>query len=174
MNCERFQDGLYEYVEGSLSTNERAAIEKHLEQCGACREIVRQERQVEQTLSQEFEKTTESLALDAAVRRHLRAAFAAETQERDRPPKKIRVLITWPMALAASLLIAGILGGVFFFPPTGSNPGADPARGEARPSMSVQISCVLPAYTFRKEGDLVIDSLIYATNVVTQTLWVGN
>ena len=32
-------------------------------------------------------------------------------------------------------------------------------------------SYVVSTYTFRKEGDFVIDALTYTTNVVHQTLW---
>jgi hypothetical protein len=38
-------------------------------------------------------------------------------------------------------------------------------------SVSVQLSYCAPAYTFRQEGDLVIDCLICTPRVVEQTLW---
>jgi len=47
-------------------------------------------------------------------------------------------------------------------------------RGNVQTPISIQLSYRIPTYTFRKEGDFVVDALSYGTNVINQTLWVAN
>jgi anti-sigma factor RsiW len=80
MNCERFQNWVYEYVEGSLSAKARAAAERHLAHCGACRQAVRREQHFERLLSERLRHDTETLALRPdALRRILKAVEAEST-----------------------------------------------------------------------------------------------
>ena len=77
--------------------------------------------------------------------------------------------LAWPLALAASVLLL-LAGGLFLL--------RGPERGGARPQPDlagggiwIQLSYVVPSYTFRQEGGFVIDALSYHTNEVNERLW---
>ena len=115
MNCRRFQHELYEYLDGSLSPRARAAAEKHLSGCAACRQTLSAERQVAQSLSDEFRRTAGSLQLPPAVQRRVLAALADQRRAPDEEPGHgiFWRRLAWPLAIAASVLL--LLAGFFFF-----------------------------------------------------------
>jgi anti-sigma factor RsiW len=168
MNCRRFQNEIYEYLDGSLCPRAQAAAEEHLSACAACRQVVSQERRSAQSLSDKFRRATDSLQLPPDFGPRVLAALADEHHAPEEQPTTVLFWrrLAWPLALAASGLV--LLAGLFFFVGV-------PRLGTAHPHSSgggvtVQLSYVVPAYTFRKEGEFVIDALIYQTNVVNEKL----
>ncbi len=75
MNCQRFQNRLHEYVEGTLSAGTQAAADRHLARCIACRQAVDQEQQLAQILSERLRQGTETLALHPQIRRRIVTAL---------------------------------------------------------------------------------------------------
>lgn len=170
MNCRQFQNKLYEYVEGSLDAGAQAAVEKHLEACAACRQRVQQERDVARSLAEGFKRASEGLELPAEVGRRVLAAVAEERAAREERESTVCFWrrLAWPTALTASA--AALLAGWFLFVPgAGHGPGRSQPR-VAEGVVSVQLSYVVPIYTFRQEGGLVIDALTYQTNIVNERL----
>jgi len=171
MNCRRFQHRLYEYLDGTLSREAQAAAERHLSGCAACREALSAERQVAQSLSDKFRRTTNSLRLPPEVQSRVLAALANPRGARDGDQGRVFwwPRLAWPLAVGAPVLIAlawAFLGVL--------DPGPQPAP-PAQPHLaagevSIQLSYVVPIYTFRQEGGLVIDALTYQTNVVNERL----
>ena len=171
MNCRRFQNDLYEYQEGSLSPRVRAAAEKHLSECAACRQRLDQEQQVAQSLADGFRRTAAPLRLPSSVGRRVLAAMADESRAAREARGHLLVSphLAWPLALAASVLL--ILGGwALFLRPPGPG-GARPQPRLAEGGVSIQLSYVVPVYTFRQEGGFVIDALTYQTNVLNERLY---
>ncbi|MGD0262772.1 MAG: zf-HC2 domain-containing protein [Verrucomicrobiota bacterium] len=170
MNCRRFQHRLYEYLDGTLSRGAQAAAERHLSGCAACRQALQAERQIAQSLSDQFRRTTDSLQLPPEVQRRVLAALA----EQSRAPSEEKGSVfawgrlAWPLGLAASMSL--LLAGVFFFArgPKWQTAPAQPHLAEGE--VSIQFSYVVPIYTFRREGGYVIDALTYQTNVVNERL----
>jgi predicted anti-sigma-YlaC factor YlaD len=170
MNCRRFQHRLYEYLDGSLSRGAQAAAQRHLSGCAACREALRAERQVAQSLSDKFRRTTDSLQLPPEVQHRVLAALADQRPDPAEEPGSVFFWgrWAWPVGLAASVLV--LLAGVFLHVRA---PG--PQTGPTQPHLvgsgiQVQFSYVVPAYTFHQEGGLVVDTLTYQTNVVNERL----
>jgi anti-sigma factor RsiW len=170
MNCRLSQHRLYEYLDGTLSPGAQAAAEKHLSGCAACREALRAERQVAQSLSERFRQTTDSLQLPPEVQHRVLAALA----DQHRAPAEEPVSVfpwgrwAWPVGLAASVLL--LLAGVFLSM-RASRPQTSPAQPHlAGGGILVQFSYVVPTYTFRQEGGFVVDALTYQTNVVNERL----
>jgi anti-sigma factor RsiW len=170
MNCRCFQREIYEYVDGSLSSRAQAAAERHLSGCAACRQALIQEQQTARSLSDKFRKATASLQLPPEFGHRVLAALADE----HRAPGEYQIVglfwrrLTWPLAAAASglLLLAG-----FFFLARAPGPGmAHPHLRSARGEVTVQLSYVVPTYTFRQDGEFVIDALSYRTIVVNERL----
>jgi anti-sigma factor RsiW len=170
MNCRRFQHRLYEYLDGSLSPGAQAAVERHLSGCAACRQALGAERQVAETLSGTFRRATESLQLPPEVQQRVLAALA--DQRRAPAEQQGSVFswsqLAWPVGLTASVLV--LLAGVFLFPRGPGSQMGSPQTRLAAGGVSIQLSYVVPIYTFRQEGGVVIDALTYQTNVVNERL----
>jgi len=170
MNCRRFQDELYEYLDGSLSPRAQAAAEQHLAGCAGCRQALQAERETAQCLSNTFRGATESLQLPPEVGCRVVAALAQQRCAPDEPRGEAIFWHrwAWPLAAAASGLV--LLAGFFFF---ARAPGPEMPRPHphlAGEGVSIQLSYVVPTYTFRREGGFVVDALTYQTNVVNQKL----
>jgi anti-sigma factor RsiW len=170
MNCRRFQHWLYEYLDGTLSPGAQAAAESHLSGCAACRQALQAERQIAQTLSEKLRRTTDPLRLPPEVQRRVLAALADQCRA---PAKKYGSVfswgrLVWPLGLAASVLL--LVAGVFHCAQT-FRPRAGPTQPRLAPGeVLAQLSYVVPIYTFRQEGGVVIDALTYQTNVVNERL----
>jgi anti-sigma factor RsiW len=170
MNCRGFQHRLYEYLEGSLSRGAQAAAERHLSGCAACREALGAERQVAQSLSEGFRRTTDSLQLPSEVQHRVLAALADQRPAPAEEPGSAFLWgrWVWPVGLAASVML--LLAGVFLYV-RAPRPQTGPAQPRlAGGGIQVQFSYIVPTYTFRQEGGYVVDALIYQTNVVNERL----
>ena len=168
MNCRRFQHRLYEFLDGSLSPGAQAVAESHLSGCAACRQTLGAERQIARSLSGTFRRATESLQLPPEVQHRVLAALA---DQRRAPVQQQGTVffwrqLAWPVGLAASVLL--LLAGVFLFPRGPGSHTGSPQPRLAAGGVSIQLSFVVPIYTFRQEGGFVIDALTYQTNVIDE------
>jgi predicted anti-sigma-YlaC factor YlaD len=175
MNCRHFQNRLHEYLEGTLSAGAKATADKHLAQCSACREAVRQEQQLAQFLSERLRQGTETLALGPEVQRRILTALEHQStpliDEKSIAGSWGR--LAWPLAVAASLLL------IATFLLINYSPGArvhetEMAQSSARDihsAVSIQVSYRVPTYKFHQEGNLVVDTLSDETIVASGTLW---
>lgn len=170
MNCRRFQHRFYEYLDGTLSPGAQAAAERHLSGCAACREALRAERQVAQSLSDKFRRTTDSLRLPPEVQRRVLAALADQRRAPAEVPGNVFSWsrLAWPLSLAASVLL--LLAGAFLYVRASRPPTGPPQPHFAGGGILVQFSYVVPTYTFRQEGGFVVDALTFQTNVVSERL----
>jgi anti-sigma factor RsiW len=170
MNCRRFQHRLYEYLDGTLPPGKQAAAESHLSGCAACRQALQAERQIAQSLSEKFRRTTDSLRLPPEVQRRVLAALADQRRASDEGQGSLFSWgrWAWPLGLATSSLL--LVAGVFIYV-RASRPQTGPAQPRlAGGEVLVQLSYVVPTYTFRQEGGFVIDALTYQTNVIDERL----
>jgi len=170
MNCRGFKHRLYEYLDGTLSRAAQVGAERHLSGCAACRQALRQERQIAQSFSDKFQRTTESLHLPPEVQRRVLAALASQRGARGQEQGIVFSWgrLAWPLALAASVLL--LLAGVFFFARGPRPQTVLPQPQLAGGGVLVELSYVVPTYTFRQESGFVIDALIYQTNVINERL----
>ncbi len=74
MNCQDFQNELYEYVESTISATERAAAEQHLAGCDACRRAVEKEQKLAGILAARLRQSGETLKLNPEIRYHVLVA----------------------------------------------------------------------------------------------------
>jgi anti-sigma factor RsiW len=168
MNCEEFQNELFEYAEGSLATGEQAAADEHLAQCSACRQAVDRERQTTQFLSEGFRRNVESLVLRPEIRRRILAE--AEGKSATQSPSGMIVGLwqrfAWPLGIAAALVVVAAIAGINHFS------GARRVDHGAGSVVFSEDSYQVPIHKFRVEGNLVTDNISYETVVVSETLWV--
>ena len=179
MNCENFQDKLYEYVEGTLYTGEHDKAEEHLAVCVACRQAVQQEQKLAQRLSNQLQQSTEVLTLRPDIRRNI---LAVSNDKAASPATAESIFDLWKWlrlaAVPVSLLLAGaLLLAIYFYNTRGRQTNSVPitpvANNNLESAVSVQMSYQLPTRQFHQDGNLVVDTLIDETVVASGTFQPG-
>jgi predicted anti-sigma-YlaC factor YlaD len=179
MNCENFQDRLYEYVEGTFSSGECAKAEEHLAGCAACRRAAEKEQKLSQSLSNQLQQSSEALTLRPDIRRNILAALREKTTS-PAIGKSLAGLWSYWLRLAvvpASLLVIAALLAIHFHDTRGhqtfSVPVNPSAHNNPEIAVSVHMSYRLPTRQFHQEGNLVVDTLIDETVVASGTFQPG-
>ena len=173
MNCRRFQHQLYEFLDGTLWSRAQAAADEHLAECDTCRQSVQQQRQLAQSLSHQLQSSTESLHLSPVIQHRIKAALADTPASRHEVPP-VHLLwrrLAWPVAIAACLILLAVMTAEFVR--RSHAPGDLATRSQPRgapPAAFIHLTYSVPAYTFRREGTLVIDALTRQDIVVNATL----
>ncbi|MGA2175803.1 MAG: zf-HC2 domain-containing protein [Verrucomicrobiota bacterium] len=174
MNCRDFQDEVFEFLDGTLSPGKRARAERHLAQCGVCREALRRHQQLAQSLPARLRRETESLALRPEVKRRIEAAFAeaATAPAAEHPLLGFLRQFAWPAAIATALFVAvGLsLYGPFRAHVQNTETARQPEHNAAPVAISIRMSYCDPTYVFHRENNLVIDVLTCTPQVVEENL----
>ena len=188
MNCQRFQNELFEYVDGTLSADALAAAQKHLAGCHACREAVKREQGIETALSSRLRQSSQTLTLRLEIRRNILAASMQKTSAPALAGTLIDFYKYWVRIVAipaAMLLVAGILLAIHFSgrgnreaisPPVTPRlvTVTSPAEPNSERPVSVQMSWRLPRHEFHQEENVVLDAFVDETVVVNETIPSGS
>ena len=171
MNCEQLQENLYDYLDDALSPVEKAAAEKHILNCSLCREAVQRELHFAKTISNHFSQAVESVALDENTRRRMaRAVQRSIPQSSECSSYSFWSRVAIPLAAAALILfVATWLVHRTTSRHTSNHRSVD-SLAASPPVVPVHFSYSVPEYTFRKEGNRVIDALTYETRSVDGAL----
>jgi predicted anti-sigma-YlaC factor YlaD len=176
MKCEHLREIIYDYLDNSLSPSGKAAAERHLAGCLACREAVQRESQLAHSLFSRLEQAVEAVSLDAVAQCRMATAVERKIAEpRERPLVLFWSRLALPFAAAAVILMVAIWMGRHFV--AGQNSHLETARIPTpadKREVLIHISYAVPGYTFRKEGNLVIDALTCDTIVADGALLVKN
>lgn len=78
MNCTACQDKLLDDAEGTLGTEERAALGQHLTECSVCREHFAREAALAAKLRETLRERAETVLLSPATRAHILAEVAPQ------------------------------------------------------------------------------------------------
>ena len=160
MNCARFQDLLFEYLDGELSPDEQALAAEHLVGCAECRSFLERENRV----AKAFQERTIGLKLSAGFERRVLEAVEA-------PAAAVGTFegflafarrFAWIATMGAA---AVVLAAVVLFQGHWQRDAGRPVSVEGGVER-VQATFVSGVYTFRQEGDRVVDLLEYRTNHV--------
>ena len=173
MNCRRFQNRLHEYVEGTLSSGTQAAADRHLVRCAACRQTVSEEQQLAQILSERLRQGTETLALHTQILRRILTALESSPAADGESVVCFWNRFARPVGIGVSLLLIATFLLINFFSGT-KDPETKIVRSDIHSAVSIEVSYRVPTYKFRKEGNLVVDTLSYETIVASGTLWAGS
>jgi len=133
MKCEQYDLDLALHAEGDLRLHEAARLERHLQACVRCRELLRALRDSQRTLKAIATEPLEEAAL-ATVRQRVLAGLG-------NPASTPRTLPAWGWALAASLAVLAVgLAFVWRTKPTAPGPpsglAAASAAAKPRPAVS--------------------------------------
>ncbi len=190
MSCDRIREQIADYLAGRLEDAARGKFEAHVETCAACRAETEELTDVwkrmddlpapepDPAMRRRFLEMLEAYQAGMAAGRSERGAAAA--------PKTVRSWTLWPArpiwqaALAATLVILGLVGGRYAFAP---RPAAEPAndvaqlRGQVESlrqlvalsllqeqSPSARLRGVTYAYQVEKPDDQVQQALLRAVN----------
>ena len=172
MNCEQLHEKLFDYLDGSFPPSEQAAAERHLAGCPACREAVQRGSQLAQSLSRQLEQAGDTVVLDPAAQRRLAGAVKRQFAEsRERPPVWFWNRLALPFAATVAVLLVALWMEHHFRP--GHHPPLEAAHLPAladNHKVVINLSCSVPTYTFRREGNQVIDALTSDTVVADGSL----
>src|SRR5437016_7446692 len=105
MNCQRFQNRLHEYVEGTLSAGTQAAADRHLARCTSCREAVGQEQQLAQILPERLTQGTKTVTLRPAIRQSILTACESSLAADGESVVGLWTRFVRPLPIAATLLL---------------------------------------------------------------------
>jgi len=172
MNCQDFQEQLFEYLDGTLPTGTHQDIDQHLAACLTCRQALAKHRQLARTLTDQLCRSVESVTLDAAVRCRILAALPTRAAPAD--SEKFLAHLWRPLAWAvgiACLLVAGVLLGNYWFGARHDKSWIGPRVSSKPVPVSIRVARIETTYTFRKEGEFVTDTLVRHTNLVCETIW---
>ncbi|GEM_PF-2147873 len=172
MNCREFQEQLFEYLDGTLYAEAQTAAAVHLAQCNSCRELLGAQQQFARIFSERLRQETESLKLSSRVRQNVVAEFEAGPISRASFVGWWQGLV-WPAGIAVALAFAAFL--MIGAPMTAHHQGNavnQDGRREAQ-AVSIRLSYCAPVYMFRREGNVVTDSLVCAPEAVDGTIWVS-
>jgi anti-sigma factor RsiW len=178
MKCKIVQENLYEYLDGALSPSDTASVRRHLGECGTCNQMVQRETDFARVTSSDLERAVDEVRLESHVRRRIAQVVGsnlARSVRRQMPSFSMR--FAWQFAAAAAVLVL-IIGALYRF---GSQPHSqsEPAH-VSMPSTAPEIlanlsySALRYTYTFRQEGNIVVDCLVYEPRVTEASLIVKN
>jgi anti-sigma factor RsiW len=175
MNCQRFQSQLHEYVDGTLSAGTRTAADRHLAWCTACREAVRQEEQLAQILSARLRLAADAHTLHPQVRRRILTTFDVIPVTNRESIACLWNRFAKPLGIAVPLLVilTFLLSNFFSGTKVHEEKTARGAGSAVHSAVSVELSYRVPNCRFRKEGNLVVDTLSYETVAASGTLWIS-
>lgn len=175
MNCNRFQNEVFEYLDGALSPGARESAEQHLGQCEACRAVLQRQREVAQRLSKRFHKDTAAISLNAGAQRRILEAMAdhsADSEERF-SFASLLVRLAWVGGLAACIVLVVWLKGGF---PSTARPLASRSshsQEKSRVAISVDISYALPTCVSRQQGNEILDTLVTEPRMSSETIYLA-
>jgi anti-sigma factor RsiW len=176
MNCERFQEYLFEYLDDALPPNEKAAAQLHLQTCDACRQSVENEQLAAQSLSNRLSDAVKTVTLDAHTQRSMANAVRRQI-DGTRETKKRSLLPLWArLAIPAALACLALISAVWLSrrPRHGnSDTQSFSSPGSAGHEVPVHVAYSAPHYTFRRQGAMVLDALTTETRVADGTLLVN-
>jgi len=126
MNCNQVRELASGLFDGTIATEERAALERHVVQCGACREELR-----------EFHEATRALrergrAATAAPAGHVAAVLAALPPE-DARPRRVAAQLFWALCGAAAVLLVWLTSALLARGPAQAQVPAEVVEVEAVP-----------------------------------------
>ena len=84
MKCEKYQDLVAEYQEGSLPPGMKEDVEKHLQECPSCRSVFTQHMHISKSITDLLGRTTASLVLTPAVQKEIALSAMALQQSAPR------------------------------------------------------------------------------------------
>jgi predicted anti-sigma-YlaC factor YlaD len=174
MTCKDAQENLYEYLDGALSPSDTASLRRHLDDCATCRQMLQRETDFARLTSSGLERAVEEVRLEPHARRRI-AQVAEKNLVRTAPQyvPSYWMRLARRFAATAALLIL-IIGALYRF---GSQPHSPPESTHVSvpltvPDILVNLSYSAPryTYTFRQDGDTVVDCLVYESPVIEASL----
>jgi tetratricopeptide (TPR) repeat protein len=117
MRCHKARKLISEYLDGTLEARRAAELERHVETCAACREILEDFRAVAEAASRlESPKPGDAVWLKIKARLRAREREFGVAGETGAPPVRARggMAPAWKFAAAAALALVLVGTGVFF------------------------------------------------------------
>jgi len=173
MNCQKFQEMLFEYVEGSIALKSRAEADEHLARCV--------EKRLQERLNVGLQRSVEALSLGSQARAQLLRTLGTQRESCQRSTVQLFAALWARVAGAFGVAAVLALVGVWIWRQEGTpsmtqGPIARPVTAESsepRPTIQIRLPGIANSYTFQQNGEFVVDTFVEQTNFVNVTLWNG-
>jgi predicted anti-sigma-YlaC factor YlaD len=163
MNCQEFNERLYEYLDEALPTNVQAAAREHLQLCEDCRRALEREKVMAQSIESSLNLATARLSVGPELRRRIIEA------PRARPVAPGIFFLIWQWFALKSIRFAGaaaaLLVSILLFVGLYNRPHpAAKSPSPVAPNNNLEI-CVIdvPFYTethlLQQQGGHVVDAI---------------
>ncbi len=169
MNCGQIQNLLCELTDDSLPPPMVAAAEEHIKACPACRQAMERERAISKALSTQFENAANSVCFDETARRRMAAAVKrriAENLPASTMPFWRRLALPFGIAIAGFAFAIRVMHEPAS---TGTRRSPETTARHATSAIHIEISYSLPVYTFRRQGNTIIDSIAESSLTAEET-----
>ena len=167
MNCRAFQQLIFDYIDGTLPESKRSAAEEHLAGCRACRDSVEQEQRLAESLRSGFQQRVASLDLSPEFTQQVVGRVEPPGLDVEAPRNVIRFPFSLRVSAAAALVLVAFGIGMVLKRPVGP---LIPSMPRLNP-VTIELSFCVPAYTFQRLDNSVIDALTCEPNTIAGTLF---
>lgn len=164
MNCEHFNDRLYELLDETLDDQTQAAAQAHLNQCEDCRRIFLREEALAKSMRNSLDRATGTLALTHVARRNILNSLEAKPglskfwafawRKFVLPPKQLIAVSVTLLLVLLLLLVSGIYRRLRVDSATQS------IAGVGHTSYIVDVPIQTQTLTFRVERNTIVDTLV--------------
>jgi hypothetical protein len=170
MNCENFNDGLPEFLEGSLSSAEQAAARQHVQKCVACQQALAQQEALARSIRFSFNLETQGLALRPETKRNIlnalkRPKFAPTAWERVQA--FCAVLWRHP-AWAGTVLLCLVLliSGGRFYQDSAKLSSTQATVKDDRITYDIDVPIQTEMHVYRRQNNMVVDAVVTEITVI--------
>jgi anti-sigma factor RsiW len=172
MRCEEVDELLPEWAEGSLVDEERVDIEEHAITCSACGALLKEAKESESQMRGLFSQAAGSMSFRSSFKKKL-VRELSEGTERALDVERIPWAGFWRLAAGVAVGIMLLASLVRRWERPSKNPRGLVARAPSAGHVASRatVMYVVPEYSFRQDGNLVWDTIVYRTNVLDLTLW---
>jgi hypothetical protein len=105
LNCERFEALLTDYLEGTLTKEDKAAMDQHMEECAACAQSLADMRMLLQDLTSMDDSVQVPTEWSQSWRQAIRTEERTHMQKQSETPRR-KPWRTWVSAAAAVVVLA--------------------------------------------------------------------
>jgi hypothetical protein len=171
MNCQDFNDRLFDYLDDTLSPAEEVAAREHAQQCGSCCRALEQQQAFAKSIRFSFDRETQRLSLRLDTRRDILSAVT-----RPKVPltgweniQAFFAVLRRQPAWAGAVLLCLVLLLTFanrLYLALGKHPSPQARVTDNRITYVVDVPIRTEMYLYRRHNNMVVDALVTEISVM--------
>jgi len=163
MNCQNFNERLYDYLDNTLPGDLKSGFQEHLQECDQCRQALLREKAVAQSMRCSLNRATAGLSLHPQTLRNPRAACEPKPVS----PNSLTLSWDWFISNPLRTLGAGaaLLGALWLLVGVPALRHGAGDSGSQAIADSLHVACVIDvpiqtqSHLFRRQNGAVVDAV---------------